>query len=409
MGKYSELKSERNYIKRLSANVATRFADSIDQITFGWIMYEITGSASLLALILFFNFLPTIILPPFLGVLVENRSKKLIIACCDFGRTVIVIFTLIAYTLNWLNAPLLILITLCISTMEAFNRPASTSFYPALLSPDKYESAVALDTSVSRIAELLGVGAAGFLISLLGVQGALIVDLSFFLISAAITITMRVQEEVKKEKLNIKSYFEQLFDGFRILRSLKVVCFFIFLSTSLNFFISPLNAFQSAYVADNLNAGPEIVSAIGAAITLGLGIGSILVPNIRGKLSARPLFIICGTLQAFSMFGYFLIPGISSFPLKIIAILFATFLFGFCLGIYIVIVSTKILSDIPKEYLSRVYGVCTSLSTLTVPFGALICSGLSLVMPVPAIYMLFGAVMLVFYLIVSSSKYLQYM
>ena len=407
MGKYSILKGERSYQKRLTANISTRFADSIDQLTFSWIMYEITGSASLSALVLFFNFLPTIVLPPFLGVLTENISKRKILIFCDFGRAAIVLFTLIAYTLNWLNAPFLILITTLISTLEAFNRPATAAFYPALLSKDKYESAIALDNSISRIAELVGTGAAGFLISLIGVHGALVIDLSFFFISAIITMTIRVHEKLKKEKMTVKSYFSQLIDGFRILRGLKTVCFFVLISTFANFFFSPTNAFQSAYVVDSLKAGPEIVSAIGVAITLGLGLGSILVPHIKEMFSSRTLFLLCGIVQAVSTLGYFFAPEIPFAFGKIALILLVTFSFGFSIGIYGVISSTKTISDIPEEYLSRIYGTITSISTLMVPLGALVCSGLSLVFPLPMIYMFFAVFMLIFYITASRAKALD--
>jgi hypothetical protein len=48
---YRPLFQQREYIKLVAANVINRFGDSIDAIAFAWLMYEITQSAALMALI----------------------------------------------------------------------------------------------------------------------------------------------------------------------------------------------------------------------------------------------------------------------------------------------------------------------------------------------------------------------
>lgn len=73
---YKELSSQTQFLKMVAANVVSRFGDSLDAIAFSWIMYQVTGSASLIAFILALNYLPNIFLMPFSGVLVDRFSKK---------------------------------------------------------------------------------------------------------------------------------------------------------------------------------------------------------------------------------------------------------------------------------------------------------------------------------------------
>lgn len=407
MGKFSALAGERNYFKRFFANAATRFADSIDQLVFSWVMYEVTGQASLAAIFLFFNFLPSILFQPFLGVLIERMQKKRAIIFCDLGRAAVVVFTLVAYLLGFLNAAWLIGLTLVISTLEAVNRPANSSFLPFLLGEDKYETGIALDSSAARIAELVGTGVAGIIISMFGVVGALVVDIAFFAISAIITGTIKGREEIEAAKLNVRSYFAQLGEGFKLLKSLKTVCLFMVLAAFANFFFSPLNAFQSAYVVDSLFLGPEMLSIIGVAITLGLGAGSAVAPRVRAGRSIRSIMLVVGIMQAASMLGYWIIPQIHASILRAALITLASLVFGLSVGVFSVISSTKIVSGIPKNYLARVMSVSSAVSMLMIPLGALICSGLALVMSVPAIFFIFGVFMLVFYAAVSRLKVLD--
>ena len=52
---YRVLLSEKQFLKLILANVVGRFGDSLDVIAYTWIMYEVTGSESLMALIMGLN------------------------------------------------------------------------------------------------------------------------------------------------------------------------------------------------------------------------------------------------------------------------------------------------------------------------------------------------------------------
>lgn len=407
MGKFSVLKGEKDYMKRLIAQAATRLADSIDQLTFSWIMYEITGKASLAALFLFFNFLPSTLFQPFLGVIVERIHKKHAIIFCDIGRAVVVSFTFLAYFLGWLNAGWLIGMTLVISTLEAIGHPANASILPFLLDESKYEAGTALNNSMSRVAELVGTGVAGILIGTFGATGALIVDGLFFLLSALVTTTIKSSETITKTALHIKGFFKEFRQGFQMLKGLKTVCLFMIVAAFLNFCISPINAFQSAYVVDSLHFGAEMVSVIGVALTLGLGIGALITPKLSDRFSPRTLFLMSGFMQIAAMLAYWGIPNIGNAPLKAVFISLAAFILGLGIGFISVIVSTKMIAGIPKDFLARIMSISSSVATLMIPGGALICSGLTLMMPVPQIYLLFAIVMLLFYIILSRLRTLR--
>lgn len=407
MGQYAVLKGETNYFKRLFGNALTRFADSIDQLVFSWVMYEVTGSATMSALFLFFNFLPTILIQPFIGVLVERMRKKYVIIICDIGRAVIVAGTLFAYLMGFLNGTLLIALTLLISTLEAFNLPANTAFLPFLLKKEKYGAGIALTTGVARIAELAGTGLGGMAIAIIGVSGALLLDLAGFLLSAIITMMIRGHEEIEKVKLTLREYKTQFVDGIRLLRSLKTVCVFIALVCFVNFCLSPLNSFQSAYVVDSLHFGAEMLSLMGIALTLGLSLGAAASPRFSRSIPVAKIILCSGIIQALSSLSFWAIPFAGHSTVRGLLIMLAAFIFGVSGGIISVIINTRMVSDIPQSHLARLSGIYSAVGTATVPLGALICSGLAMVVSVPLIFLLFAVLMLVVYIIVYKIKILN--
>ncbi len=187
---YRDLKDQKQYLKLIGANVVNRLGDSLDAIAFSWIIYEITSSASLMALIIAINYIPTIILQPIAGVIVDSIPKKRVMVLTDIGRGVIVALVALLY-MNDSVAPLILaLCTFLNSTLEAFRIPAGLAIVPKLLDRDKYTIGSALNSTLSRICEIIGLASAGAVIALIGSHGALLIDAGTFFISSITTVRL---------------------------------------------------------------------------------------------------------------------------------------------------------------------------------------------------------------------------
>lgn len=196
--------SQRQYIRLLLADTINRFGDSIDVIAYSWIMYEIAGSASLMALVVGLNFVPTVFLTPFAGAFVDRISKKRVMALADLLRFVFVAAIVTLYTTGLLSPALIVVFTLATSTVEAFRLPAGGAILPQLLEQEYYTLGKAANYSVSRISGLAGYMLAGGVIALLGAAGALWIDAATFLISSAINMVDTVSGEPAGRKTDGK-------------------------------------------------------------------------------------------------------------------------------------------------------------------------------------------------------------
>ena len=103
---YIELLSQKQFLKMLTADCINRFGDSIDQIAYGWIMFEVTGSEALMALIIGLNYLPSVLITPFAGAIVDRIKKKPIMIVADLIRFVIVAVIILSYKSGCLTPPL---------------------------------------------------------------------------------------------------------------------------------------------------------------------------------------------------------------------------------------------------------------------------------------------------------------
>ena len=171
--KYRVLRTQKQYLKLLLADLISRFGDSLDVIAYSWIMYEITGSESLMALIVGLNYIPTVLLQPFTGALVDKIKKKKLMVITDFLRFLLVAAFILLYSNGSLTPLLIAILTMCTSVIEAFRMPAGNAVIPMILDKEYYTVGKAASYSLSRASQLIGFILAGGLIALIGSAGIL--------------------------------------------------------------------------------------------------------------------------------------------------------------------------------------------------------------------------------------------
>lgn len=294
---YRDILNQKQYMKIIVSNVINRFGDSIDAIAFTWLVYAVTGSASWTTLIFALNQLPTVLLQPFAGTFVEGMRKKHVIVVSDMIRGTVVALLAVLYMLNMVNPLILAIFTLTISSVEAFCLPASTALIPKILEKKYYAFGTSLNSTVSRITELIGMGIAGVLIAGLGVQVAIIIDCVTFFLSGLIVMLVKV-DEAKTEKVNAgaQAYFENVKDGFGYIKRKQTVLNFCILAVFANAVLVPLNSLQSAMAVEMFGVGSELLSVFGIAVTAGMGIGTIVFPYLTEKFRPRQIVTCAGMI-----------------------------------------------------------------------------------------------------------------
>lgn len=397
---YRPLFKQHDFLFTLFGNTISRFGDSIDAIAFSWMMYEVTGSASLMALIMAVNYLPTILLQPLSGVLSEKMNKRLTIICCDTIRGAMILTTAILFWNGLLSAPVLFGVTLIQSSVEAFEMPAASAFSVRLLPKELYATASALRGSVSRAAELIGLACAGGLVAGLGVPAALMIDAATFFICAASYIPVRFREEKQQVATRPSDYFSELKGGISYARSTPAILALMLLGAMLNFFAAPLSSFFTIFVADDLRLSAAVLSAANICITVGMGLGAFVCPLVEKHLSRRWVLLFSGIFFATPQLLFGLLPVLPGDWLRLASLLVICLFHGFFSGMVNVVFSASFMEAVDRDYMARISGLTNAVLCCTMPVSALLCSGLALFLPVPIILSFTGAIALVFFLCV---------
>ena len=317
---YGEIIKEREYRKLIFATVINRFGDSVDAIAFTWLVYQITHSAAWSAIVFALNTLPNVVIQPFAGAVVEKMDKKHVIVVTHLLRAVIITLFTLLYRAGLVNALVMAIFTLVITTLESFNLPATSAFTIQVVKKEHMTCGMSLNSMLSSAASLAGTGAAGMIIATAGVSTAMMIDVVTFAVAAAligamkagrVAITEAAQNEASKttsatgEKENKieQSKIEFFLDGFRYVASSRVICNYGLLAVALNFMLIPINALQAPIASEIFRMGGEILSIAGAFAAIGGIAGSAFVPVLSQKLSPLKMIMFGTSLLAAGMLG----------------------------------------------------------------------------------------------------------
>lgn len=366
--KYAELKSEKNFLKLICANVINDFGDSIDFVAFTILMYEITGSASMLALIAGLNFVPNILLTSFAGVLVDKWNKRLVMVICDLGRGLNTLITIGLYLSGSLNPFFLIMITLINSSFEAFRDPASVALKPHILAKEKYTLGFGLNTSLVQISTILGIALAAPLISIIGITGVIFIDTLTFISSALIIYSLKYQEQLVDTKFDYHSLMTSYKEGFKAVLSSKTIIFLAILGIVLNVGSIAFNTFQVIYISDYLKLDFIIIGIINIALISGMSLGSILIPLVNDKLSKATIIFIYALLITSNYLTLALLPMFKLSPsITTLCLIISFIIMGIGVGFMNNLFSVSFVSCVPQDLLARVSGIFNTILLLFLP------------------------------------------
>ena len=168
-----------------SASVQSLAGDQLARVALAVLVYARTGSGLWTAVTYALTFLPAFFGGLFLGGIADRYSRRGVIVTCDLVRA-----SLFA-TMALPHVPLALLVVLltCATVIGAVFQAAEPALVADLFDGPRYSTALSLRTVTFQGAQLLGFGAGGVIVAVVGARPALLVDAVTFLVSAGLLRT----------------------------------------------------------------------------------------------------------------------------------------------------------------------------------------------------------------------------
>jgi len=294
MKEYIKLLKSESVLKRLSIiQLIAYFGAWFSNVAIYTLLLDMKVSAEVVAFVAMLHFLSGVVQAPFSGVIIDSmKPKKLMLILI----TVEIFATLFLIFINSLSDLYLLYILIFFKMAAAsFYFTTEMSLLPKILDGEKLQKANELHSIIWSLSYTLGMAISGFVVYLLGVKVAFILDAFMFVVSFFLLYNLDIKTEFSKRSENL---LEMMSDTFRYLKRFPHAMHLMLVHAFVG-----LTAFD-ALVA--LMVDKYYASIIATSLALGLlhasrALGLVIGPIILGKWINNKRIVYVFIFQALSI------------------------------------------------------------------------------------------------------------
>lgn len=279
--------------------VTSQIGEGLNKVALLWFVYELTGSAMMIATVGLIQTVPPLLFGPLIGVYLDRLRKKPVMIWVDLIRTVLTFLIPTLYGLGHLSIEGLFVLIFLQSMVSTVFGPALVSAVPLLVRRGELVSANALIQGTNNIGSLLGPAVSGVLIALIGAQHVLYVNAATFFISALCLMPIRNNETIVEQATESQpgSLVSDLSVGFRFVFGNRSTVFLLVIITALfNLGASAFVFVLPVYAKEYLHVGPVQLGWLWSALGAGMLIASSwLAFRQNNDVRSRMQILVSGT------------------------------------------------------------------------------------------------------------------
>jgi predicted MFS family arabinose efflux permease len=373
----------------------------MDEVSRGWLIYELTNSALQLGLVRGVQVIPFLLLSPLAGSAADRYSRKtqLLIAQTAhgfiFAAMALLIFTgLIRPWHVYLTAFL-------VAIAQVFQQPARAAMISDTVPPQYLTNAIGLGALVFNVARVIGPALAGALIVASGTGGTYTAQAVVMLLATLWTAQLRpLRRRSRGDHKPSESFGQSIIEGWKFSWRNEPVRAGILCNMLVSLIIVPFTTLLPVFARDLLGVGATGQGLMLTAMGAGALASAALIASAGHKLSRGILM-----LGASMLYGLVLVVFAASPWIELSLVMMA--LAGLCHVHSNALVQTLIQSYSPAEFRGRTLAIF-SMSQVLTTVGAMFLGTLSLLLgarwAVAAMGVTGSLAMIVMYLAMPGAK-----
>jgi MFS family permease len=374
----------RNYRLYLIGQLVSVCGTWMQQVAQSWLIYRLTGSATLLGLVGFATQIPVFVLGAIGGV-VSDRYSSHRVALWTQTAALFQAIVLAGLTLaGWIQPLHIILLGVVLGVVNAFDMPARQALVHRLIAPDDLANAVALNSSMINAARIIGPGFAGLLVAKLGEGACFLVNSASYLavIVALLGMKLPPQTNIPTKALSI---VHSLAEGFRYASRITPIRDVLLLLGVVGVMGMPYITLMPVFAADVHNSGADALGLMMGSVGLGALIGALY-------LAWRSSVIGLGRLIVVATLGF----GMALIAFTVSKLYWLSLLLLVAVGLgwmVLIAASNTALQTLADDAMrGRVMSLFTLMLVGMAPFGSLLAGWLADRIGAPLIVAIGGAI-----------------
>jgi MFS family permease len=330
--------------------------------------YQLTGQATALALVGFFNFAPTVIFSPIAGALVDRWNRKLVMMLSDLGAGAATIFIFIMYASGNLQMWHLYVAGFVTGVFQSFQFPAYSASISLMLKKEDYARAGGMMMLAEAAPAIVAPVLAGFLLGTIDLSGIILIDIITFIVALAALFVVYIPQPPATEagRQGKGSLLAESAFGFRYIFARPSLLGLQMVFFSVNLIASFTNVLVAPMVLARTNQDETLLGFVVSAIGVGGVIGAAIL-SAWGGPKRRVHGVLIGNALG-SLLGIVLMGVGNSIFIWVTAAFFFSFFIPFINGSNQAIWQAKVAPDVQ----GRVFAARRLIAQITVPVALLL-------------------------------------
>ena len=296
MARLTRALKHRNYRLFVGGQTVSLVGTWITRVATSWLVYRLTGSELLLGVVGFCGQLPTLLIAPFAGVLVDRWDRRRLLVITQVlsmvQSAVLGVLTLQGLiTVRWL-----LLLQIVQGVINAFDTPARQAFVVEMVE-DRADlpNAIAMNSSMVNGSRIIGPSIGGLLIAAFGEGWCFLVDALSYVFVVASLLMMRLK---RGDAARVEAHvLDELRAGFQYVAGSAPIRTALVVLSIVSAMAMPYTVLMPAYVAHVLGGGPNTLGLLMTASGVGALAGALY-------LAGRTTVVGLGRVMTYSTLAF---------------------------------------------------------------------------------------------------------
>ena len=179
--------------------------------------WKLTGQATALALVAFFNFVPFLLTTPIAGAIVDRSNRKKVMILADLAAGLPTVGMLLLYVVGNLQIWHVYIATAFAGTFQAFHFPAYSAAVTMMIPKKQYGRASGMLATAEFASGIFAPVVTALMLGIVDLTGIMTIDILTFSFSTIMLLLVHIPQPSVSESTNkvIGSIWKQSFFGFR--------------------------------------------------------------------------------------------------------------------------------------------------------------------------------------------------
>lgn len=322
----------------------------IQQVTLGWLLYDLTGSAVLLGVLNGFRAMPFLVLGPMAGVAADRFDRRGLLLAIQPALAITTAVMGVVVLLGGTQVWHLFLFTFLTASMWSLTQPVRQTLVPNLVPRRDLMNALALNSMGFNSMKVVGPALGGLLIVVFGAAG------NFFaqaIVYSLLMITLyMMQAPPTPPHARKSSAVANLKEGLAYVWRTPVVLALMAVSLIPHMLSLPVtNVLMPVFQKDVLGVGPEGLGMLLAAPGIGAVASTFILAGGANRIRRKGIIMLGGLCMLGA--SLILFSQMRSLPLAMLALL----CMGACQMVYMTTANTVVQVIVPDQLRGRVMSI----------------------------------------------------